>query len=161
MLSCSDATCAANAPIQSLSWSPDGKIIAFDWYQGIWTVGVDDQPLVLVDPSGRDVTFSPDGSRIMYVDGPTLKVWISNVDGTDPHPLTFQAAFAAWSPDGARIAYVTDGTDAACKSSCGDSLTAQLWVADLNGRPTGPTYAIPGCCVGAWLGPPVWSPDGH
>jgi hypothetical protein len=71
-------------------------------------------------------------------------------------------AASAFGVRGDGIAYVTDGLNSASGPwRSGDPFIAQLWVGDLNGRAVGPIHAIPGCCIGAWLGPPVWSPDGR
>jgi Tol biopolymer transport system component len=54
--------------------------------------------------------FSPDGRRLAFVSdrSGTNEVWISNVDGSDPRPLTsFGGPWTgspSWSPDGLRIA---------------------------------------------------------
>jgi Tol biopolymer transport system component len=150
----------------TLSWSPNGQLIAFDWGQGVWTVGLDGQPPVRVIPNASNPTFSPDGTELMYVatttGQTTSDVWIADADGSKARALHFlDAIYAAWSPDGARIAFETDGPNPTCKPCSGDPFSARLWVADLNGQHVTTLHVIPQCCVGAYLGPPVWSPNGQ
>lgn len=149
--------CAAGYS-SNLSWSPDGRWIAVDTIAGIWTLGIDGQPAALIATAGRDPTFSPDGSRIMYLTATGVQTMA--VDGTDRQFLGFRdAMWAAWSPAGPRIAYITDVLRPTPPG--GDPYTAQLWVADLDGRRAQKIDEFPGCCIGAWIGPPVWSPDGR
>ena len=56
----------------------------------------------------RDISFSKDGQRVVYTLSPDFEVWLSKVDGSDRHPLTFppmRTGGARWSPDGRQIAF--------------------------------------------------------
>jgi WD40-like Beta Propeller Repeat/RTX calcium-binding nonapeptide repeat (4 copies) len=98
------------------SWSPDGSQLAI----------VGEAEIYLVDARGRgrtqltfspgidtDPSFSPDGSRILFVsdrDG-GHHIWLMNADGSSQRRVTTHetatARDPAWSPDGGRIAWTT------------------------------------------------------
>ena len=97
-------------------WSADGKNIAgMSWEQPKWQ-------LVVVHADGSDLRiisdahtkqprmpcFSPDGRRIVHVDG--TDIWVSDNDGTHRRKLWSADArlvgSACWLPDAARLAYV-------------------------------------------------------
>jgi TolB protein len=58
--------------------------------------------------------WSPDGSRIAYVQGRDAQrdIMVMNADGSDPQPLTTNATSAdyspAWSPDSKQMAFVSN-----------------------------------------------------
>ena len=61
--------------------------------------------------NGYDPVFSPDGTKIAYVDGDreTSDIWIMNADGSEPARVTQNnTSYApAFSPDGTKIAFVS------------------------------------------------------
>ena len=89
-------------PITSLSWSPDGRVLAFADRGDIWLVSLDGdrQPRAFVQSKANESVpaFSPDGHWIAYVSdqsgrpqiyvepfpGPGAKYTISTDGGTDP-----------------------------------------------------------------------------
>lgn len=97
------------------SWSPDGTLLRFKRGSSWWQMGVESRrkQLVAVFPDDRVALWlrqSPDGRRAAYVrtDAGRISVWVSHLDGSDAHQLTFEddvAGFPRWSPDGTRIAY--------------------------------------------------------
>ena len=100
------------------TWSPDSQRLAFGTFDGhmrINSVGYDGSDLVeVIDLEDQgyalfNVSWSPDGSEILYVN--IGQVYLVGVDGDDVRVQTQEASsqyHAAWSPDGSRIA-VHDG----------------------------------------------------
>lgn len=109
-----------NYYIGSLSWSPDGKFIAFDQFSGdsinIFTLNIATGDLrQLTDSSftkGSPI-WSLDGSHILYWEAKGNRIVSMNADGSDPTPVTYfsTATFTglALSSDNQHIAFgVTD-----------------------------------------------------
>lgn len=110
--------------LESIAWSPDGKRLAF----GVTSLGAPYpvyNGLNIVDRrSGRvrritknntwqnwfDLAWSPDGSRLAFVD--RGRIGLINADGTGWRPLqtatTGHDSSPTWSPDGSRLAYASD-----------------------------------------------------
>jgi Tol biopolymer transport system component len=92
-------------------------------------------------------SYSPDGTRIAYVETPAGKVFIANADGSNPVPVASDHFLSplAWSPDGKRIAYISGSyssgfaVSAAKADGSGSSVVSQDASSDA---------------------PPTWSPDG-
>jgi Tol biopolymer transport system component len=112
-----------------LSWSPDGKRIAFESVRGgsisLWVMNSDG-----TNPSQltRDLSnnwhpaWSPDGKRIAFASDRSgnYDIWMMNADGSNPVPLTQDPANdfrPSWSPDGKKIVFTS------LRSG-----TADLWV---------------------------------
>lgn len=140
-----------------LGWSPDGRTLAFSaGATGIWTVTVDDSSLRHVSTWGDSLTFSPDGTGLMLDDGR-----VYDLDSSRWSRLGIHGAFgAAWSPDGSRLAYVTDPAGSVTQPVHADPFVEQLWVADIDGSHRVKVAERAGCCLGAWVAGPAWSPDG-
>jgi Tol biopolymer transport system component len=111
----------------SASWSPDGRLIVYSalvagssWYQ-IFTAnpdGTNPKQLTHTTDSGNSQpVFSPDGSRIAYIEGRQAtgagpngstvigianQIWVSAADGSGARPLTTGPldAYPAWSDAG-------------------------------------------------------------
>jgi hypothetical protein len=95
------------------AWSTDGSRIIFTSGAAIVTINLDD-PIGTrsVIGSGRDPSFSPDGSRITFARwvGDAFDVFIANADGSNEIRLTTHPASdwnPVWSPDGAKIAFAS------------------------------------------------------
>ena len=102
-----------------LSWSPDGKRIAFESVRGgsvaIWVMNSDgSNPAQLT----RDLSnnwhpaWSPDGNRIAFASDRSgnYDLWVMDADGHHAMPLTEHPASdfrPAWSPDGKKIVFTS------------------------------------------------------
>jgi Tol biopolymer transport system component len=89
--------------------SPDGKTIAFDLLNDIYTLPAEGGTATLVQGGPADQripSFSPDGQRLLYLsdaDG-VDNVWSSNLDGSDARQITHETnailAGPAWTASG-------------------------------------------------------------
>ena len=141
--------------IGTISWSPDGTRIAYDFtiswpnlVAEIYTVSsTGGAPSLLVSSTinGGYPAWSPDGSKIAFSSNRGAKgIWTIPANGGEPVLLAEGPAayeFPAWSRDGTRIAFVCE---------------RDIWVMSSTGEnPTRLTYAP----EGEWR--PTWSPDGR
>ncbi|MFF3815737.1 amidohydrolase family protein [Streptomyces bluensis] len=136
----------------SAALSPDGKTIAFDLVNLLWTVpasGGDATRLTGIEQEATEPDFSPDGRRIVFVsfvDG-AFHLWLINTDGTGLRRLTTGSADhrePRFSPDGTRIACAVEtGGRYAIHVLDLDSGKSEVWT---EGK--------------AQEAQPVWSPDG-
>jgi Tol biopolymer transport system component len=94
-------------------WSPEGDRIIFSGQieegAGICVADTNGRNPKLIHPKGGNPSFSPDGSRIVFViqdyGGPN-QVWVVSSDGSDPRRLTTEGGDdPCWSPDGRCIVY--------------------------------------------------------
>jgi Tol biopolymer transport system component len=134
--------------IDEILWSPDGAHIAVEneLYEGdgrLYVVDADGSNVrVLVDGFGpTHVAWSPDGTRLSYVDwsGGKLRIWVAPMDGSAPAEIgSFVGGCRfypclAWSPDGSQIGAETpDGFAAIDAEGSGeavpiDELTYRSW----------------------------------
>jgi TolB protein len=99
-------------------WSPSGDLIEFEkglsgQSYDLWVMRPDGSDLRQLTSDGgqkRDVSWSPDGTRLTYVrtDQAHSRIYVVGLDGKPPVALSAADAFddwPAWSPDGARIAF--------------------------------------------------------
>jgi Tol biopolymer transport system component len=104
----------------SISWSPDGKKIAFDSRArgkfDVYTADSDGRnvSILTTDPSHDCFpAWSPDGSQIAFASNrdDNFEIYVKNSDGSGKQRLTNNPAaelFPSWSPDGAKIAFTSD-----------------------------------------------------
>jgi Tol biopolymer transport system component len=129
------------------SWSPNGKKIAFDAPNGVWTmssVGKGVTRLTKGNGGTNSLAWAPDGTKIAFSDQTTRKnenhdIWVIGADGHGLRRLIGGKTDdyePAWSPDGKTILFAR-----------GD----YIWAARADG--TAQKKLIKGES-------PVWSPDG-
>jgi len=114
--------------IRDLAWSPDTKSIAFTRGENLWDdtpANVNNSPYgpmpkeVWMVPTaggvphkvgeGNSPSFSPDGSRLLFVDKKTILTAAASGDG-DAQPLLIDQGTVdslTWAPDGERLAFVS------------------------------------------------------
>lgn len=109
--------------VWSLSWSPDGRQIAFGRrpfvanpsFADIWVVGADgSNPRRLTGQMAGEhnwyPAWSPDGRHIAFYRwrAERSEIWIMNADGSGGRQLTnlgHDARYPSWSPDGTKIVF--------------------------------------------------------
>ncbi len=150
-----------------LSWSPDGKRLAFQGGEfsdtafagrvpGIYVINADGSGLTQLTKLGGflyGLAWSPDGAHIAFIDGNTL--FIIGADGSQLTRLASRllrdpdascpgsVPSLAWLPDGKRIAYVTDRDG-----------NAEIYVVNVDGtgeinltnNPAYDAFILPGGC---------------
>jgi len=148
---------------QAAAVSRDGKFVAFlssrDGHPDVWVTQTGSEQfrnltsgsaLELVNPSVRDLGFSPDGSLVTFwVRQPPgqsgqIGIWAVPTLGGQSRPYLEGAAEFDWSHDGSRLAYHTPAS--------GDP----LFVSDGRTHPHGPIFTAP---AGLHSHFPLWPPD--
>jgi Tol biopolymer transport system component len=148
--------------LDSASWSPDGRELAYSLNHEIRVADVTTGASRRVSTCpGCSVAWSPDGQRLAVTTGPSLEIWSLTGDQRTVvlkgGPATRVLREPAWSPDGRRIAFVVWDYRTAAR-------TTQLLVTSLQ------VVAIDGSGLTTLFGPtnwnheqhetPSWSPDG-
>ncbi len=140
---------------QGARFSPDGKHVAY-WQAGpgVWTLRVAAADLTgarVLDSSsvfyGVPAIWSPDGTRLAYLAGANLDIWVASVSGGAPRRLTTGKGVEQpiqWNPHGDRLAYLATGKGGAVGAGQVDVSTGA----------TRPILAEQRLAV------PFWSPDG-
>jgi Ca2+-binding RTX toxin-like protein len=143
-----------------LAWSPTGASLLTA--EGRWIVEISpDTGAETTITQGSEPVWSPDGSRIAYVD-PSGRVAVINADGSSSQELTDLASRdPAWSPDGTEVAF-SGYTQVVTRPPSGSYIREDIYTAAADGsgqvhRLTGPFN--PGM-IGNGAGEPSFSPDG-
>ena len=105
--------------VYGLSWSRDGRFIAFQSGLGIYTINVDGRPRhrrVVRNGGGPD--WSPSGRAIAFERRPDI--WIVNLNDHRQRRIVRNGQSPRWSPDGRKLAF---------ERSRGQVL--DLWIVDL------------------------------
>ncbi|MFC4314103.1 amidohydrolase family protein [Steroidobacter flavus] len=99
----------------SVDVSPDGRTLAFDLLGDIYTLPATGGNATLVHSGPamqRMPAFSADGRRFVYISDASGvdNVWISNIDGSEPHQVTHESvnmlSAPAWGPNDESIVAV-------------------------------------------------------
>ncbi|MEM7035172.1 MAG: hypothetical protein AAF629_36875 [Chloroflexota bacterium] len=102
----------ADGSVQSVAWSPNGNLIAFDAARGdadrrLYFIDLGGNAQAY-DTFGEQVAWSPDGSQIVAkACRPQCGLWISRPDNGGARQLTDEGTdgLPAWSPDGSKIVF--------------------------------------------------------
>ena len=138
-------------------WHPSGENIAFGSNitdnGGIWIMNKDgSEKTQLVDGATYHATWSPDGTKISYVEmdreNNASSLWVMDADGDNKIPLNNYSghftyhSYLKWSPDSVKIVHVKDDRE---------NYTSSIWVMNIDG--SGQTKIGDGIA-------PQWSPKG-
>ena len=131
-------------------WSPRGDLIAFEksvngQAYDVWVIRPDGSDLRQLTGDGgikRDVSWSPDGTRLAYTrsDSAGSRIYTVGLDGAPPlalSPAESQDTNPAWSPDGSQIAFSAPALTVMNADGSGRSALTQISTSG-----------------------PAWSPDG-
>jgi hypothetical protein len=148
----------------SLSVSPDGRTLAFDFLGDIYLLPIEGGRARNISPGfhwDMQPAFSPDGQRIAFTsdrDGGD-NIWVMNVDGSEPRQISREkfrlTNNPAWSPDGR---YVAARKHFTTQRSLG---AGEIWLYHLDGGSGVPLVERPGPRFQKELGEPAFTPDGQ
>jgi Tol biopolymer transport system component len=129
-----------------LSWSPDGRSIAFGLMaykgrDGIYTINVDRRKYRRVVRNGLLPDWSPNGRSIAFERG--RDIWVFNLNDRRQRRIVRHGSSPSWSPDARKLAFVR-GND--------------LWVLELAGKKERRLVRNGG--LTRWS-TASWSPDGR
>jgi Tol biopolymer transport system component len=138
-------------------WSPEGRMIAFEYGSDIYVVRRDGTERHLLVRDAMHPAWAADG-RIAYTSthGGNLDVTVADSDGRNAHRLTHGLGvdeLPSWSPDGRRIAYTSQRW---CSVRTLASCSTQIFVMDGDG-------SHKRRLTSGWLSSvrPRYSPDGR
>ena len=157
----------------TLSWSPDGRRIAFlgslgtgdEYTSAIYVMNADGSSVrQLTDHTNYDGSpdWSPDGRKIAFTsDGTSAEsesgIYVMNADGSNVTQLADDSEFTrlslslSWSPDGRRISFI----------SLGEEDTSAIYVMNADGSDVTHLADSAGWVTPFFLPSISWSPDGQ
>jgi Tol biopolymer transport system component len=147
--------------LSGLEWSPTGALLLSTTSGSVTTIGSTTGAETSL-ARGSEPAWSPDGSRIAYVDK-AGRVAVMNADGSSSRELTgLFSDSPAWSPDGAEVVFTGDVEQLSGPYGGGTRVDLYVAPADASAPPrrlTGPfdPRAQPS---GDSLQQPAFSPDG-
>ncbi|HEX6048699.1 MAG TPA: hypothetical protein VFZ21_05515 [Gemmatimonadaceae bacterium] len=145
-------------PASRFGFSPPGNRLAVVSAGALWVMNADGSSANRLVSSVGNFAWSPDGSRLAYVQGTSHEVHIIGSDGTGDTvlPGTVAGGFQgiAWSPDGTRIAF-----DGIRQLNPGETRTVYVINVDGSGL-RDVDLSLSGPAMRA-SGEPTWSPDGR
>jgi TolB protein len=151
----------AASSVGQISWSPDGRRLAFAAVRAgalaspsrLYVAEADGSGARLLGDEGLagfQPAWSPDGTQLVFMRlAPTPALWLIRPDGSNAHPLTSGKGFswefwnAQWSPDGSHLVYL---------SGAGGH---RVWTVNADGTDE---HQLVNRNDDAWW--PSWSPDG-
>ena len=95
--------------ISAAAWSPDGSSVIYGSRSGLLRIDLTDGGRrFLTEHPSHSPSFSPDGDRLLYMQGDQFggRLAILDVDSGDVETLDQGGRSPSWSPDGDEIAYV-------------------------------------------------------
>ena len=140
--------------IHCLSWSPDGKNIAFetDARNGgrkICVIDIDDKTILSLRNNASDPSYSPDGKKMAFKSpaSPNGDIYVMTIatDSVIKVTSTLTERKPAWSPDGRKIAFTSRRSG-----------NSDIWIMDYDGKNQKQLTFDPGDDFD-----PSWSPNGQ
>ena len=145
----------------SLTWSPDGKTIAYGQGRGVYVVNVEDgKPRQIASPTEKEdifnrPVFAPDGSSVAYahLTGPNCDtILATTIDGKETREIChlknpkLNMRVFSWSPDGRHIVFTPGDEKIWCAPTDGGEPFLMADISDLGGT--------------VWALGAEWSPKG-
>jgi len=145
----------------SLTWSPDGKTIAYGQGRGVYVVNVEDgKPRQIASPTEKEdifnrPVFAPDGSSVAYahLTGPNCDtILATTIDGKETREIChlknpkLNMRVFSWSPDGRHIVFTPGDEKIWCAPTDGGEPFLMADISDLGGT--------------VWAWGAEWSPKG-
>jgi Tol biopolymer transport system component len=145
----------------ALTWSPDGKRIAFATHSHIEVMRTDGaRRRRLADVGGYEdwPSWAPDGDRILVTSSESGREELVTIraDGSSSTRLSQKGSEGAWSPDGQSIAFASN-RDGEPEADDPRDWNDEIYVMPRDGSHATRITRIPG--NDHW--PPAWSPDGR
>ena len=153
-----DPVRVARVGASSLSWSADGRRIAFTSKDDIWLMNADGSNIRPLERTPRlsekDVDWKPTGGWVAFATGGYVsQVYVVRTNGTNLRnlptiPEFWYLTYPDWSPDGRRIVL----------TSCASDTNCEVWVTNASGNQRVQLTKTKDRVHDV---SPVWSPDGR
>ena len=149
-----------------LSWSPDGKSLAYVSWKGrhtdIYIVSLETgqvEPFTIDHKDNMYPSWAPDGKKIAFQSTRgrggrfgAISTWIKPVDGSKAIPMGHSVHLPVWSPDGKMVTYVDQAPNTTTKGIVANRV-------DADGRASGPPILLQ---AGSYVASAIkrWTTDG-